>query len=117
MSPIRASFGVSRGDPEDCTLDGLAVCAFVSGTGVTAVFLTCEEGDRAIFIVARTQDGKGLATRAELPGQTPMRGLVRTADESASRLVSGELEILGRDDLYEQVLLVASELAPSLLRA
>ncbi|HEU5334577.1 MAG TPA: glucose-6-phosphate dehydrogenase assembly protein OpcA, partial [Terriglobales bacterium] len=47
------------------------------GTGVTAVFLTCEEGDRAIFIVARTQDGKGLATRAELPGQTPMRGLVR----------------------------------------
>lgn len=84
------------------------------GTGVTAVFLTCEQDERAVFVVARTQDGKGLATRAELPGQAPIRRLVRTGDESASRLVSGELEILGRDDLYEQVLLVVGGLAPSL---
>ena len=84
------------------------------GAGVTAVFLTCEEAERAVFVVARTQDGKGLATRAELPGQAPMRRLVRTGDESATRLVSNELEILGRDQLYEQVLLVASELAPAL---
>jgi glucose-6-phosphate dehydrogenase assembly protein OpcA len=84
------------------------------GPGVTAVFLTCEEGERAVFVVARTQDGKGLATRAELPGQAPMRRLVRTGDESASGLVSSELEILGRDHLYEQVLLAASELTPTL---
>lgn len=81
------------------------------GAGVTAVFLTCEDGERAVFVVTRTQDGKGLATRAELPGQAAMRRLVRTGDESASRLVSSELEILGRDQLYEQVLLVAGELA------
>ncbi len=83
------------------------------GSGVTAVFLACSEG-RAVFTVSRTQDGKGLATRAELPGQAPMRRLVRIGDESASRLVSSELEILGRDVLYEDVLRLASELAPAL---
>lgn len=83
------------------------------GTGVTATFLTCN-GGQAVFVVTRTQDGKGLATRAELPGQPPMRRLVRIGDESATRLVSSELEILGRDALYEEVLRVASELAPAL---
>jgi len=83
------------------------------GSGVTAVFLTCSDG-RAVFAVARSQDGKGLATRAELPGQAPMRRLVRTGDESASRLVSSELEILGRDVLYEDVLRLAGELLPAL---
>ena len=85
-----------------------------SGSGVTAVFLTSNGGERAVFVVARTQDGKGLATRAELPGQTAMRRLVRTGDESASCLVNSELEILGRDVLYEQVLRFAGELAPVL---
>lgn len=84
------------------------------GTGVTAVFLSCNGERRAVFVVARTQDGKGLATRAELPGQSAMRRLVRTGDESASHLVNSELEILGRDLLYEQVLRVAGELAPAL---
>jgi glucose-6-phosphate dehydrogenase assembly protein OpcA len=85
-----------------------------AGSGVTAVFLTSDGGERAVFVVARTQDGKGLATRAELPGQTAMRRLVRTGDESASCLVSSELEILGRDVLYEQVLRFSGELAPVL---
>ncbi|MGE5205422.1 MAG: glucose-6-phosphate dehydrogenase assembly protein OpcA [Chlamydiota bacterium] len=88
-----------------------------SGSGVTAAFLTSGGGERAVFVVARTQDGKGLATRAELPGQTAMRRLVRTGDESASCLVSSELEILGRDILYEQVLRFAGELAPVLSAA
>lgn len=88
-----------------------------AGTGVTAVFLTCQQEGRAVFVVSRTQDGKGLATRAEMPGQAAMRRLVRTGDESASRLVSSELEILGRDVLYEQVLVVAGELAPALSTA
>lgn len=87
-----------------------------AGTGVTAVFLTCNDG-RAVFAVSRTQDGKGLATRAELPGQAPMRRLVRIGDESPSRLVSSELEILGRDVLYEEVLRLAGELAPALSAA
>lgn len=87
------------------------------GTGVTAVFLACNGGGEAVFAVSRTQDGKGLATRAELPGQPAMRRLVRTGDESASRLVSSELEILGRDVLYEEVLRLASELAPALSAA
>jgi hypothetical protein len=39
---------------------------------------------------------------------------VRTADESSSRLVSSELEILGRDMLYEEVLGMANGLAPAL---
>ena len=86
------------------------------GMGVTAVFLTCNDG-RSVFAVTRTQDGKGLATRAELPGQVPLRRLVRTGDESASRLVSSELEILGRDVLYEDVLRLAGELAPALSAA
>jgi len=84
------------------------------GTGVTAVFLSCQGTPQAVFVVSRTQDGKGLATRAELPGQATMRRLVRTGDESATCLVSRELEILGRDVLYEQVLRIASELAPAL---
>jgi glucose-6-phosphate dehydrogenase assembly protein OpcA len=87
------------------------------GSGVTAVFLSCGREEHAVFVVARSQDGKGLATRAELPGQAAMRRLVRTGDESASRLVSSELEILGRDALYEEVLRVASELAPALSAA
>jgi glucose-6-phosphate dehydrogenase assembly protein OpcA len=83
------------------------------GSGVTAVFLTCSDG-RAVFAISRSQDGKGLATRAELPGQAPMRRLVRTGDESPTRLVSSELEILGRDVLYEDVLRLAGELLPAL---
>ncbi|HEV2118449.1 MAG TPA: glucose-6-phosphate dehydrogenase assembly protein OpcA [Terriglobales bacterium] len=85
-----------------------------AGAGVTAVFLTCGDNGQAVFVVSRTQDGKGLATRAELPGQAAMRRLVRIGDESASRLVSSELEILGRDVLYEQVLRMAGELVPAL---
>ncbi|HKU22012.1 MAG TPA: glucose-6-phosphate dehydrogenase assembly protein OpcA [Terriglobales bacterium] len=84
------------------------------GTGVAAVFLSCQGNPQAVFVVSRTQDGKGLATRAELPGQPAMRRLVRTGDESATCLVSRELEILGRDVVYEEVLRVASELAPAL---
>ncbi len=87
------------------------------GSGVTAVFLTCHGEPHAVFVVSRTQDGKGLATRAELPGQATLRRLVRTGDESASRLVSSELEILGRDLLYEQVLRVAGQFAPALKAA
>ena len=88
-----------------------------AGAGVTAVFLTCSDDGQAVFVVSRTQDGKGLATRAELPGQAAMRRLVRMGDESASRLVSSELEILGRDVLYEQVLRMAGELVPALSAA
>lgn len=87
------------------------------GRGVCAVFLTCGEGELASFVVARTQDGKGLATRSELPGQTAVRRVVRTEDESPSRLVSRELEILGRDTLYEEVLRVASSFTPALSAA
>ncbi|HLK34480.1 MAG TPA: glucose-6-phosphate dehydrogenase assembly protein OpcA [Terriglobales bacterium] len=85
--------------------------------GVTAVLLSCRQEAPASFVVSRTQDGKSLATRAELPGIAPMRRLVRTGDESPSRLVSSELEILGRDSLYEQVLRFASDLAPALSAA
>jgi glucose-6-phosphate dehydrogenase assembly protein OpcA len=87
------------------------------GQGVCAVFLNCDESEPATFVVSRTQDGKGLATRAELPGQPPMRRLVRTGNESPSCLVSRELEILGRDSLYEEVLRVASDFTPALSAA
>jgi glucose-6-phosphate dehydrogenase assembly protein OpcA len=87
------------------------------GHGVCAVFLSCDEKEAATFVVSRTQDGKGLATRSELPGQPPLRRLVRTGDDSPSRLVSRELEILGRDALYEEVLRVASDLTPALSAA
>ncbi len=92
-------------------------CGKRSGSGIGAVFLTCNREGKAAFVVTRTQDGKGLATRAELPGQAAMRRLVRTGDESASRLVSSELEILGRDLVYEEVLRAAGELAPVLSAA
>jgi glucose-6-phosphate dehydrogenase assembly protein OpcA len=85
-----------------------------AGAGVTAVFLTSGDDGQAVFVVSRTQDGKSLATRAELPGQAAMRRVVRTGEESASRLVSSELEILGRDVLYEQVLRLAGDLVPAL---
>ena len=87
------------------------------GQGVCAVFLSCDEQPPATFVVSRTQDGKGLATRSELPGQAPLRRLVRTGDESPSCMVSRELEILGRDALYEEVLRVASDFTPALSAA
>jgi hypothetical protein len=85
-----------------------------AGQGINSVFLSCDEEVPATFIIARTEEGKDLATRSELPGQPPLRRMVRIGDQSPSRLVSNELEILGRDTLYEEVLRMASELAPAL---
>ena len=45
---------------------------------------------------------------------SPVRRLVRTGEDSPSCLVSRELEILGRDVLYEEVLHTASALAPAI---
>lgn len=87
------------------------------GRGVTGVFLSCDGQPAATFAVCRTQDGKGLATRSELPGQPPVRRLVRIEDDSPARLVSRELEILGRDTLYEEVVRMAGDLTPALSAA
>ena len=46
-----------------------------------------------------------------------MRRLVRIEDDSPARLVSRELEILGRDTLYEEVVRMAGDLTPALSAA
>ena len=47
---------------------------------------------------------------AELPGKTPVRRVVRYEPPATSEALCRELEILGKDNLYERVLETVAEL-------
>jgi glucose-6-phosphate dehydrogenase assembly protein OpcA len=77
--------------------------------GLSRLELISEGNPPASFKVVSMQRG-GMETRAEIKGNSPIRRIVRGRNQSPDAMVRKELEIIGRDALYEEVLDVACEL-------
>jgi glucose-6-phosphate dehydrogenase assembly protein OpcA len=81
-----------------------------AGRGVMSLELACGGEPPTKFMISRGEKEKTLTTSAELPGKTPVRRVVRYEPPATSEAVCRELDILGKDNLYERVLETAAEL-------
>ena len=63
------------------------------------------DGNRATFIVERVEDDDHVSTAVEISGDTRLQRTVNVAAmHQESTLLHRELEIMGRDHLYEETL-------------
>lgn len=63
------------------------------------------DGERATFIVKREEDDDHISTAVEISGETRLQRTVNVASmHKESELLHRELEIMGRDHLYEETL-------------
>ncbi len=72
--------------------------------GLDALRLIVEGKPSARFVVSKSEDGLYLRTDVELAGTKLAGKVFPLGDRSDARLISKELEILGRDTMYEQAL-------------
>lgn len=72
--------------------------------GLSALRLTTESQPSARFAVSCSDDGLYLRTNVEVAGTTPTEKIIPLEDRSEVQLISRELEILGRDRIYEEAL-------------
>ncbi len=72
--------------------------------GLSRLKLITENEPSACFVVSYGDDGQYLRTNVELAGTKLTEKVIQRGDQSEIQLISKELEILGRDRIYEQVL-------------
>ncbi|MFQ5846275.1 MAG: glucose-6-phosphate dehydrogenase assembly protein OpcA [Candidatus Methylomirabilales bacterium] len=72
--------------------------------GLSALTLIAEDGPPVRFGVSRSADGAYLRSDVEVAGKRLPGNVFRLGGQTEAELISTELEMLGRDALYEQAL-------------
>jgi glucose-6-phosphate dehydrogenase assembly protein OpcA len=83
-----------------------------SDNGLHALRLIAEGKPSAQFVISRSGDGVYLRTDVELAGTRLAGNVFPLGNRDEAQLISKELEILGRDALYEQTLAFFSSILP-----
>jgi len=86
----------------------------VAQGGLARVELKTESEARASFIVMRAEDGRNLETRTDLLADASTARVLAGGDKSEAQLLAAELEILCHDNIYEEAVIKAAEMADAL---